>query len=215
MSLDLDHVQQGQFHEALMKAFNRVALEKLLRYKMDVDINRFAASPDLDECTMKVIEWANSHGRFEELVRHALEERKTNPHLLRFAEKNRIVTSVHTVELPALDLAYFEAPPKKVRSAQSQLQVKSRPIKHYREDIFLTQADARAKGFTEQDQFGILTIQPLTPNKADVRVAVHVQVDDRGVDAGQSAVRRESGAAIQYRPYLVTSDLPHLKSPLD
>jgi len=78
----------GQFdalQRALLAAFKREGLERMLRLKMNVHLDHIARNGSLTDLVYDVIDWADREGRVGELVRVAVASVPGNPCLQEFA----------------------------------------------------------------------------------------------------------------------------------
>jgi hypothetical protein len=80
--------QQEQLAEALFTAFpTQIELSMMLDFKLGVSVQRFASpNDDLLAVIFKLIRWAQSQGRLEELIIKARERNPGNPQLNAFVE---------------------------------------------------------------------------------------------------------------------------------
>jgi hypothetical protein len=70
-------IQRKQLHDALLAAFpSHSALEQMVSFGMDTSLAMIAGLGPLGDATFRLIEWAESQGRLEELVHTA---RAANP----------------------------------------------------------------------------------------------------------------------------------------
>jgi len=89
MALSLNHIEQEEFKNALLKAFPKIAdLRQLTYFKLGVNLDEHVnTNSNLSQCVMELIQWGESESRTEELILAALKERPTNVYLVRFATK--------------------------------------------------------------------------------------------------------------------------------
>jgi hypothetical protein len=87
--------QSKQLEKALLSAFPRLSdLEKLLRYGLDQNLFEIAGNGSLSEISFRLIAWAESQGRTENLIRSAVAENPRNPELQKFAEQLGLATAL-------------------------------------------------------------------------------------------------------------------------
>src|SRR5437588_9473860 len=97
--MDLDGRQRQQLHDALLGAFpTRSALEQMVDYGLDENLNKIAGNSNLSDAVFELIRWAKARDRIEELIRAALQVNWRNSKLREFASEVGIV-----VEIPVQD----------------------------------------------------------------------------------------------------------------
>ncbi len=85
-----DSKRLQEFEEALLSAFpSHAALARMLRYEMDVNLVEIAVG-GLREVAFALIQWAQAHGRDDELLRAALKQNPGNAKLRAFAATTSI-----------------------------------------------------------------------------------------------------------------------------
>jgi hypothetical protein len=72
---------------ALLAAFNRETLQRMLRTKMDIRLDHIAGNGPFTDAVCDVIDWAEREGRVEQLVREASAFVPGNEQLQRFASE--------------------------------------------------------------------------------------------------------------------------------
>lgn len=81
----LDKVQFQQTKEAILRAFGRDDLRKMLRLQLDEDLDRVAGDDDLDTVVFDLITWAEQNGRLGDLIAGALAAKPNNTALQQLA----------------------------------------------------------------------------------------------------------------------------------
>lgn len=86
--MNLTGQQQQQLAEALFDAFpTHNALAQMLAFKLELSVERFASPNDnLSTVIFKLIQWAQSQGRLEDLIKKAQDHTPGNPRLNEFVE---------------------------------------------------------------------------------------------------------------------------------
>lgn len=70
-STGLRPCQFGALHTALLAAFTRESLQRMLRIKLDIRLDHIAGTGTLTDVVSAVIDWAEREGRVEQLVHEA------------------------------------------------------------------------------------------------------------------------------------------------
>ena len=70
--------QIGLLHDALLDAFDEGELRRLVRIKLDKNLNAIAGGSNLSEIIFNLIEWAERTGRTADLIQAAASEREGN-----------------------------------------------------------------------------------------------------------------------------------------
>ena len=86
--LKLGGAQRQQLQVALLSAFpDRGGLEQMVSFRMGENLAVIAGDANLGKAVFELIEWADSQGRLEELIRKAREANPGNPELADFAKQ--------------------------------------------------------------------------------------------------------------------------------
>lgn len=89
--MQIDGRQERQLHKALLSAFpTREALEKMVRYGLHENLATIAGNGTLDDTVFRLVRWAVTNGRPEELVNAALGENCRNRQLRDVAQQFRL-----------------------------------------------------------------------------------------------------------------------------
>lgn len=82
--------QFQQFYEALLSAFpNSATLRRMIRFKLNENLDELATGENYSEVVFKLLEWAESQGQLQVLLTGALEQNPGNPKLRSFSEQIR------------------------------------------------------------------------------------------------------------------------------
>jgi len=85
--MNLSGSQKKAFQQALLSAFpDRQALRQMVSFELEENLAAIAGSRRLRDVIFNLIEWANSRGRMEDLLRAVQKENPTNPDLAAFIE---------------------------------------------------------------------------------------------------------------------------------
>jgi hypothetical protein len=79
--------QLNQLNEALVAAFDKPDLERMLRVEMDVSLDHVVSADGMNTLVFSLIRWAERFGRVEELIRSAFRSNPNNPELRAFVEQ--------------------------------------------------------------------------------------------------------------------------------
>lgn len=86
--MSLSNQQLGQLDQALRSAFPRkIDLQRLLKYALGENLLDIVADGNLQEITFYLIEWSESRGRTQELIKAAINENPRNPDLRDFVSQ--------------------------------------------------------------------------------------------------------------------------------
>jgi hypothetical protein len=69
----------GEIFDAIHEAFNVSELERLVRFRLNVNLQDISLRPSKNDLIFDLIEWCNRQGRIRELLRAAAAERPNNP----------------------------------------------------------------------------------------------------------------------------------------
>jgi hypothetical protein len=83
----MDPEQRRRLHQALLAAFDQDGLERMVRYRLNERLGGVVPPGPLQAVVFRLIEWAEQHGRVEELVRAARDERPGNREVQAAAEE--------------------------------------------------------------------------------------------------------------------------------
>jgi hypothetical protein len=83
----MDPQQKRRLHQALLAAFDQDGLERMLRHRLNERLESITKVGPLEAVVFRLIEWAEQHGRVEELVRATRDERPGNREVQAAAEE--------------------------------------------------------------------------------------------------------------------------------
>src|SRR3954469_24756506 len=99
--MELSGAQEEQLQSALLSAFpTRFAVEQLMRYGLDQNLNTLAGDVALSEVTFRVIEWAKATGNLPARIAKARQQNPDNPALKAFEAQVPVVASDPVVVAP-------------------------------------------------------------------------------------------------------------------
>ncbi len=84
--VSLSGPQHQQIQEALLDAFDEAGLRRLVKFKLDKELDQIAGGQDLTERAYNLVAWAAAHGCVAELVAGALQEVPDNHKLVALAQ---------------------------------------------------------------------------------------------------------------------------------
>ena len=100
--MSLTGLQIGRIHKAILAAYTRDELERVLLTCMDVDFDHVVARTDFSAQVFALVRWANNHDRALELLKYVHEENPTNSGLAKLhAEAQGWGTSASEASLAA------------------------------------------------------------------------------------------------------------------
>jgi Mg-chelatase subunit ChlD len=200
--MELHSSEMAQFAEAILHAYPSAAdLKLLISYELHENIEVVAAGNSLAEKVHSLVVWTISGGKEQVLIDGALKRNPGNPKLKAFVTRYNYLkkpasTSAKsdgmvshallgaylppvTATLP--NIAAIAAPqlPAFAKNApfhSLQYQIFARNANAFREEIYLSQADAQAKGFSNIN-FGLLLLQSELPGEPEKQYAVHLKID--------------------------------------
>lgn len=77
-----------ELEQALLSAFgSRTALQRMVRYGLNENLDAITTVQNLRSAVFELMDWAQAHGRLEELIAAALKANPLNPDLLDFATR--------------------------------------------------------------------------------------------------------------------------------
>ena len=83
-----DGKQRRDFYKALLSAFPRyIDLQQMLSFGLNKNLHEIATGGNHSEVVFKVVTWAETHGRLQELINVASEYNPGNPQLKAFFQK--------------------------------------------------------------------------------------------------------------------------------
>lgn len=85
--MKLNGLQKQQFHSALIDAFSKSELERLVNFYLDESLDNFTGKGSISDIVFELIRWAERKGRVEDLVNAALAENSTNQLLKDFSQQ--------------------------------------------------------------------------------------------------------------------------------
>jgi hypothetical protein len=173
--MELYSAEMAQLAEAVLNAYPTTAeLTQLVSYELRQNIEVIAPGSGLAEIVHNLVVWAISGGNDKVFIDAALKRKPGNPKLREFASqygylargstsvKNDIVTSQAllraylppvTATLP--NLSAVPALPAFAKNASFhslQYKISPRNVGFFREEIYLSQADAQRQGFSGNNQ---------------------------------------------------------------
>jgi hypothetical protein len=80
----LTGVQIGQFLDALLAAYSREELTRMVRIRLDANLDAIAGSGDLSTVCFNLIGWAISQGEVARLIAAVQEDKPKNPQIRAF-----------------------------------------------------------------------------------------------------------------------------------
>ena len=83
---DLSGAERRQLERALVAAFDRDHLERLVSYCLNQDLAAITRADDLTDVVFQLVGWAIRRGQLAKLVEAAFEENPENPELIRFRQ---------------------------------------------------------------------------------------------------------------------------------
>jgi hypothetical protein len=106
-TLNLSGEQQQRLQKALVAAFpSRFAVEQLVAYRLDYNLNQIVGDVGLDEVVHRVIEWARKCDRLDQLIAKARDENPNNELLNKFVtDINGSGSALADVAAPTREIA--------------------------------------------------------------------------------------------------------------
>jgi hypothetical protein len=177
--MSLKGPQQEQLVNAFLDAFPDYAdLKYMVSTKLSENLAGIAGEGKLRNCIFELIIHMDSKGRIRELILGALDGNK-NEKLIQCAIDLGIITSPYTLDLPSL--VHFDeitSLPRDILFSHEPFTVSVLPAPFYREEMYISLLDARRYGIRERSTAAILSIQPLTLDKATQNTAVRLLIDE-------------------------------------
>jgi Effector-associated domain 1 len=212
--MELYSPEMKQLADAVLHAYPTASdLKLLISYEMNQNIEVIASGSSLDEKIHSLVVWAISGGKEKVFIDAALKRKPGNPKLREFASKygylargstsgkNDIVTSQEILRVymppvtPTLsDLPVITAPalPDFAKNAlfhSRQYKISPRTAGFFREEIYLSQTDARPKGFSGNNDFALLLLESELPGEPEKQYAARVRIESN-IPTGQIQVNQ-------------------------
>ena len=96
--------QLKQFEKALLSAFPEINdLKRMVRFNLNEQLPRIAGGTNLTDTVFDLLQWAESHGKLENLLKAARAANSGNPDLIEFEKHMREVSSGAGTAMPESD----------------------------------------------------------------------------------------------------------------
>jgi hypothetical protein len=203
--MNLNSPEMAQLATAVLSGYpSTMELKLLISYELHENIEMIAPGSGLEERVHSLMVWAISSGKVEALIDASLKRKPGNPKLKEIASrygslagnntttKNVAVVSneIRQTYMPTPTLVNLPAMPALPAFAKNalfhsrQYKIAKRPGAYFREEIFISQTDAQAKGFSGNTNFALLLVESDQPGEPEKQYAIRVKIE-ANIPAGQ------------------------------